>query len=155
MEVSAATRSSSRCSHKSRSSPVVIRSPATAASISTGDINGRASPPIKPARTPRNRADLRQVDRLNAIAIRLERRITAWKNRPQDVHGSLGRTLLMSVVNPTLTFQPTFSQYSPASPNSVGFGLSQQYDCATPIAAMRVSTNEKIMSAGDTSRIDS
>jgi hypothetical protein len=35
------------------------------------------------------------------------------------------------------------------------FGLSPQYDWAIPIAAMRVSTKEKITSPGETSRIDS
>jgi hypothetical protein len=46
-------------------------------------------------------------------------------------------------VKAILTFQPTFSQFCPASPNSSGFGLSQQYDRAIPIAAIRVSTKER------------
>jgi hypothetical protein len=52
-----------------------------------------------------------------------------------------------------LTFQPTFSQFEPTVPNSRRVGLSQQCDCATPIAAILVSTNEKMMSPGDSSRI--
>jgi hypothetical protein len=48
-----------------------------------------------------------------------------------------------------------FSQFWPASPNSAGFGLSQQYDWAIPIAAMRVFTKEKMMSPGETSLMDS
>jgi hypothetical protein len=44
----------------------------------------------------------------------------------QTTMWSFGRTLFKSVVNATLTFQPTFSQFCPASPNSAGFGLSQQ-----------------------------
>jgi hypothetical protein len=58
-------------------------------------------------------------------------------------------------VNETLTLHPTFSQYCPVVPNSAGFGHSQQYDVAIPIATILVSTNEKIKSPGDTSRIDS
>jgi hypothetical protein len=61
----------------------------------------------------------------------------------------------MSVVNWTRTFQPAFSQYWPVAPNSAGFGLGQQYDCATPIAAIRVLAKENTTSPGDTSRIDS
>ena len=41
---------------------------------------------------------------------------------------SLGRILVVRAVKATLTFQPTFSQFWPAVPNSSGFGLSQQYD---------------------------
>jgi hypothetical protein len=48
-----------------------------------------------------------------------------------------------------------FSQFCPASPNFAGFGLSRQYDSAIPIAIVRVSTNEKMASPGETSRIDS
>ncbi len=68
---------------------------------------------------------------------------------------SFGRTLFNKDVNDALTRQPTFSQYWPVEPNSAGFGHSQQYEVAIPIAAMRVSTNEKIRSPGETSRIDS
>lgn len=68
---------------------------------------------------------------------------------------SLGRILSRSVVNETLTLQPMFSQFRPAEPNSAGFGHSQQYDLASPMAAIRVSTKEKIKSPGETSRIDS
>jgi hypothetical protein len=35
----------------------------------------------------------------------------------------------------------------------VGLGLSQQYDCAMPMAAMKVSTKEKTASPGETSRM--
>jgi hypothetical protein len=59
---------------------------------------------------------------------------------------SFGFTRWKSGVNLTSTFQPTSCQYCPVVPNSAGFGLSQQYERATPMAAITVSTKENTMS---------
>jgi hypothetical protein len=77
------------------------------------------------------------------------------KDRFNTAMWSFGRTLFSRGTNDTVTRHPMFSQFCPAEPNSVGLGHSQQYDLAIPMAAILVSTNEKIRSPGATSRIDS
>jgi hypothetical protein len=57
--------------------------------------------------------------------------------------------------NRTSIFQPIVLQLRPTEPNSAGFGLSSQNERAMPIAATRVSENEKMMSPGATSRMNS
>ena len=47
--------------------------------------------------------------------------------------------------------EPNFDQWN----HPVGFGHSQQYDLAIPMAAILVSTNDKFTSAAATSCIDS
>jgi hypothetical protein len=58
----------------------------------------------------------------------------AGKPSTTAVHVVFGAYFWESPVKATLTFQPMFSQFCPAVPNSNGFGLSQQYDSAIPTA---------------------
>jgi hypothetical protein len=67
---------------------------------------------------------------------------------------SLGRIRFSTLTNDTRTRHPTSSQHCPRR-TWKALGFPQQYDCAIPIAAMRVSTNENTMSPGATSRMNS
>ena len=68
----------------------------------------------------------RQVHGLNAIPVLLERAIFCGQEGTQEINVFLWTNPVHELCKRTVTFQPTFSQFWPALPNSRGFGLSEQ-----------------------------
>jgi hypothetical protein len=67
--------------------------------------------------------DLSQVDGLDAVTVRSKERIKIRQHGPQNIHMVFRSDVVDRDVSRTLIFDPTFSQFGPADPNSTGLGF--------------------------------
>lgn len=147
----------------SRATPCsILRSHASKSSVEVGttfvadSAKGKTSWPIShDQHFGKRRWHFRQINRLQAVAIWLQRRVFGGKHRSQDLDvifrpNRVGKLRELDAHPPADAF-PVLASISELQ----RFRASHAYDLTMPTASIRVSMNEKIRSPGATSRIDS